>query len=421
MRMGNYADKSQFDDFEKKYLAIFKKFARDFLDYENDPDSNLLWPLLVNIQPTLIRQVNYLMRKLGWFYYKLDKLELLSEINNTFLKMNHIFARPVYQQEVDAKEGIKIFQRLIQSSFSGEELQVYLANLIKINNFFTNEDYYFLIQIKEEISKIKLPERDYELLKARYNEILNLLANPDKIIFSEISADLLKEKYLIFIFYYRKIYRVEHENYQKNIKFFLQQLKNLPEYKLFERLKHINSPVKIEDIIPFNHYLNSFFPHKCEKLEPELDPIDGDRCECGFKLGEKCVNPELEKIKPMLVKGISEYISYLQNDHFINQRLKPYLVGREQSVLNNIDEIKSFADIDDIFSDEIINELNQVIEHTDNEIITIYLKEIVDSISGKYTFAEKNVIKERFNLLLGQALDEHQFDAEINSLIKFRN
>ena len=136
-----------------------------------------------------------------------------------------------------------------------------------------------------------------------------------------------------------------------------------------------------------------FFPEECTVSDLDDMLNNNVKCHCGFTIGESFTVPSLNKIKPMLRKGIAEYIEKIQNKRF-RPLFDNYLSYNKDSILKYVLDYK----IDKVngsikyINEDLVREINNALSNT--YPLKISLEEIIPNITGIYSINQLNLLAE---------------------------
>lgn len=375
-------------------LKILKEFGYNLKKYDHNRENlKFVWEIIINIRENLINDVEQAIRVNLQICYLLEEENQVKTINSILFKIHHIFEQDIYYFENDAEKGLNSFYKTIKSTYGDIDFFICDLNTTKENLYFIRKRYdQKLIRKYKYLKKISIPRgQGYEMLN---KEILSIIKNI-KLINNYINDPENLNKLLNdidnIIKKYISIYLKEHNQYQRNLKNFYQELYSLPEYIALEYLVKIDVIKVAYNMRPIKKYINSFFPERCEYKNTSEIIERQVICKCGFIIGQPLTIPSLNKIKPMLKKGISEYIEKLQN-----KRFKPlfdnYLSYNDKSDLNKIlstdpGKIDNYLKYID---NKLIEEINEALSNT--YPLKITLKEIAPQIAGIYPVNQLNIL-----------------------------
>jgi hypothetical protein len=388
------------------FIRILPEIGYNLNEKENNEDNlKFIWEIIVNIKKNMKEEVGQTIRMNLNLCYALGEESQVKILNREIFKLNYLLDQNIYLLDYDAYKGLMDFHKILISTYGNIENFINNFREVKENiSFFRKRKDKELIDKYYYLKKIHLPLRGYEdmrlelnKLMEKYENIKDIIKDPDLFINFNTELDY-------FIREYRKLYRQEHDAFQQQLKLFYQSLYNLPEYKSLVNLSRIELIKVAYNLKPIKKYIDTFFPAECDNPDLEETLNNNVNCNCGFLLGTSITVPALNKIKPMLRKGIAEYIEKIQNERF-RPIFDNYLSYNNDSSIKKILEYK----IDKVngnikyIDEELINEINKALSNT--YPLKISLEEIIPNISGIYSINQIN--------LLAQDLEKH-----IKKLIK---
>src|SRR5690554_6522279 len=309
---------------ETEYNMDFKMILEEF-GYNSDEintqlkNNKIVWEIIVNIRNNMMDEIGNAIRINLQLCYLLEVEEQIKEINSPLFKLNYIFEQNFYCLDNDTAKALSIFYKLLNNTYASMSYFIDEIRDIKENLYFIRKNHdRVLFERYNYLRKISLPLRGYEELRfslltliKKFDNIATLIKNP------EAYNSLMKE-YNIFLTKYKELYIAEHEKYHNKLKEFYRKLSSLPEYKVLYYLSCISIIKVAYNLKPIRKYIETFFPDPCKvnNLDELLEKQT--RCKCGFYPGQNLSIPSLNKIKPMLKKGIIEYMEKLHNQRFKN-------------------------------------------------------------------------------------------------------
>lgn len=257
---------------------------------------------------------------------------------DSFKKFNNFIEDIVAIKERESEYGLQKFREILLKKFN--DLQIF------------KEKYYQLKKIIEIINDERLDSKllnyynyfnsiksqDYKLekveeIREKYDNLAEIILQADKI------RELLRASKKVKADYKEK-YIKAHNKYQSKYQNFLEQIKDLAEYKTLselEKVKKIEISTTVEQKL--KNIKENYFPH-CVQLETDnLDqkPIH----KCGFILGSSFNEISLDKVRDQLMAGIKEYIDKLKAKRFIEQ-IDIYLQKNPDSKLRQIKKLEIY-------------------------------------------------------------------------------
>lgn len=391
------------------FISILSQFGYKVNDeWHKKPER--LWELIINVRENMKKEIDYTLRMNFNLCLLMEEEEQSRELNFELFRINHLLEQSIYRLDNNPEKGLKDFHKIILSTYGNINNFIREFTIIKENlSFIRKRKDSELIDRYLYLKKISLPVKGYEELRMALITILKkfkglklLITNPD--ILKEFEKEID-----IFIKRYQTIYKYEHERFYKKLRHFYSQLFSLQEYKALEclsRIKFINVAYNIK---PIKKYIDTFFHKECyiKNLEEILEKQV--KCSCGFTPGETLSIPSLNKIKPMLRKGIKEYIEKIQNPRF-KSLFNNYLAYNENSIIKNFLDLKTdnLNGNLDYIDENLVSEINRAFSNT--HPLKISVEEIVAELNGTYPVTELDLlaqdIKERVMEIIERKIRE---------------
>lgn len=380
-------------DMWRDFIDIISEFG--YLMNENDKNienQRFVWEIIVNIKENMKEEIEQAIRMNLNLCYILEEDSQMKDINTELFKLNFLLDQNIYRLDHDVKKGLSSFHKLIISTYGN--IEMFINNLKSVNenlSFIRNRKDQTLIKKYNYLKNISLPLRGYEDLRIalitllkKFTDIKLVITKPK--IFNEFNEDID-----IFIKKYKNIYKKEHNEYHKNLKEFYQQLYNLPEYTALEKLSNINVINVAYNLKPIKRYIETFFPEQCTNYNLDETMEKQVKCFCGFNIGETLAIPSLNKIKPMLRKGIIEYIEKIQNDKF-KPLFNNYLSYNKESMINKFLEFKTDKINGNLkyIDSQLISEINEALSNT--YPLKITLDELAPHLTGTYPINQIDLV-----------------------------
>jgi len=344
-----------------KQWADFIKILDEFDILEEIDHQDYLWEIIINIRENMYNEINKGIRSNLQLCFFLEKQKQIRDINRPFFHLNHIFEQDFYRIDLDSYLGLRNFHKLIYYTYGNLERFILELQAAKENLFFIRKGYHkILVEYYNYLRSILLPPKDYDELRSALQLLLNKYCFLPDIIREDGLFDSLIKDINSFMKSYCSIYRKEHDHFQNQLTEFYQQLHFLPEYRALINLSCIEA---INFDQPIKRYIDNFFPVRCRINN--LDEIlkKEAKCRCDFTLGDLLRIPSLQKIKPLLRKGVKEYVKELQSERY-RPVFRSYLSYNRDSRIKKLLETAP-ENIDGLFNiiDEgIIKEMNFVLK-----------------------------------------------------------
>jgi len=377
----------------RDFIDILSEFGYIMNKKDNNSENqNFLWEIIVNIKANMKEEIEQTIRMNLNLCYTLEESGQMKGINNELFKFNFLLDQNIYRLDNEVYKGLNTFHKLIISTYGNVEMFIENLKLVNENlSFIRNRKDQVLIKKYDYLKNISLPLRGYEDLRIglitllkKFNELKLIMTNPK--VFNDFNKDID-----IFINRYQKTYKEEHNKYHQKLKDFYHQLYNLPEYDALENLSEIKVINVAYNLKPIKRYIDTFFPEQCNNkhLDEILDK--NIKCGCGFNIGEKLPIPSLNKIKPMLRKGIVEYIEKIQNERF-KSLFDNYLSYKEESSIQKFLEFKTDKINGNLkyIDNNLILEINEALSNT--YPLKISIDELAPYLTGTYPINQLDLL-----------------------------
>lgn len=367
------------------FISILSEFGYTLSNKDNNTEKHIfIWEIIINIKVNMKEEIEHAIRMNLNLCFAIEEDEQVKEVNFELFKINHLLDQNIYRFDNDPEKGLKDFHKIIISTYGNIDNFIENYKLVKENlSFFRKRKDYEIINKYIYLKKITLPLRGYEDLRMalltilkKFTELKSLISNPK--IFNVFNKEID-----IFIEKYQTLYKKEHSHYHDKLRQFYKKLYNLSEYNALECLSNINIINVAYNLKPIKKYIDTFFPEEC--LYVNIDEILDKqvKCSCGFTIGETLTIPSLNKIKPMLRKGIFEYIEKIKNPRF-KPLFDNYLSYNQNSAIRKFLEFKT--DIVNAnmkyINKELVLEINTAL--SSKYPLKISLKEIISQLTDTY-------------------------------------
>ncbi len=381
-------------------LKILSEFGHKLEGQISIETQNYLWENIINIKNNLQEDINQTIRINLQLCYMVEAHDQVKEINYPLFRLNHLFDHDFYHFNDNSFLGLKRFFKMINSTYGGVENFISDLKKVKENLYFVRKRYdELLVKDYLYLKKLSLPLRGYEDLRIAVFTILKKITHLKSIVSKPRIFIDLKEEITDFKDLYKETYIKEHQQFQEKLSEFNRELHLLKEYRILQNLSDIKAIKVAYNLKPIKKYIDTFFPEQChyKALNDILDKQP--KCSCGFTLGESLTIPSLNKIKPMLKKGINEYIEQLTGNKF-RKLLKNYLKFKPESTVKSILKIEenNYQEIDELIKPELVEEINDALSNT--YPINISFEEIYSGIIGTYPINQIDQITSRFKEIL---------------------
>ncbi|MFW6026232.1 MAG: hypothetical protein ACOCRX_07805, partial [Candidatus Woesearchaeota archaeon] len=215
------------------------------------------------------------------------------------------------------------------------------------------------------------------------------------LIFNPVVFDSFIDEVDLFISKYLSLYLKEHNRFHQSLKDFYNNLYDLQEYKALECLSKIEVIKVAYNLRPIQKYINTFFPEQCANYKIKEVLEKNSKCSCGFTLGDTLTIPSLNKIRPMLRKGVCEYIEKIQNKRF-RSLFNNYLLYNPDSLIIKILSFKADKINGNLpyINEQLIGEINEALSNT--YPLKISLEQIAIHLSGTYPASNLDILADEF-------------------------
>lgn len=380
-------------DLWEDFSKILLEFGYNLNGKENKQENlKFLWEIIINIKKNMKEELEQAVRMNLNLCYALEEEGQVKTLNTGIFRLNYLLDQYIYRLDNDPCKGLSDFHKILISTYGN--IDNFLSNIREVKenlSFIRKRRDQELIEKYNYLRKISLPLRGYEKLRIalitlleKFKEIKDIITDPE--IFINFNTELD-----YFIREYQKLYRQEHDIFQQGLRAFYQELYNLPEYRALEALSRIELINVAYNLKPIKRYIDTFFPEECWVTDLEELLKNNVKCNCGFTIGDTFTAPSLNKIKPMLRKGIAEYIEKIQNKRF-RPIFDNYLSYNKDSVLKNvldfrIDKVNSTIKY---INEDLVREINNALSNT--YPLKISLAEIIPNITGIYSINQLNLL-----------------------------
>ncbi|MEC9488460.1 MAG: DUF6079 family protein [Halanaerobium sp.] len=382
----------------------------------NGHNQNLLWKKLLERQEEMKSDLEQAARVLTQLCKAFTRLDLIKEINTPLLQAHSLFDHDYYHAAIDAKEGLTYFMQEIEKIYQDNKgFADGIKQVKRALEFVKRRLDQRLTDAGNYLADCVVPSRGYQQLKLLKTALERKLENICSCIYSPRALEGFLFDYERFRRIYTEGYQTAHNQFHHRVSEFVNELLQMPEYRTLSLLEKIK-PIRVAyNLKPIKKYVDNFFPHNCQEVKLEEHLLQQPLCSCGFTLGEQFMAPELDKIKPMLRKGINEYLEQLNNTRRFRKFLERYAEEHPDSKLAPLLAVKpgEVEKMLEMISPELIDEINAALQTTIP--IRISYQEIIDQIAGSYPASRVDELVRKFRKALDskveQATQEYQ---EIN-------
>ncbi len=408
------------------FIKIINEFGYQIKAAQDISNQLFIWEIIINIKKNMQDELKQAIRFNLQLCYMLEEGEQIKEINQSLYRLNHVFEQNFYRfDQKEVAQGLKYFHNIIISTYGNVQNFIDDLREVKENLYFFRKRYdQILIEKYQYLKKISLPLRGYEELRMALLTILKKFNELKLIIIKPVVFNTLKEEIDLLIEEYIKKYTVEHHNFFKKLAIFYNNLYSLSEYKALEYLSHIRVIKVANSMKPIKKYIETFFPTICQDENYGEALAQHAKCNCGFTLGEILAIPSLNKITPMLIKGVLEYIEQLNCSKF-RPLFNNYLSYHQDSRIKDLLNLKKIeiTEILKIIDYNLIREINQALSNT--YPLKISIDEIAAELIGTYSASQLEILGGKFEDELRTAIRDkmegipkYNYDQIIINLIK---
>ncbi|AZR72781.1 hypothetical protein BBF96_04855 [Anoxybacter fermentans] len=406
-------------DLWPEYVELLQILIPEISSERSIINQDKMWNQVLNLQSELVDEVEQGIKVITQFCHLINQEDKLRDVIKPLLKFHHFLDDDFYHKDYQSHQGLtRLLRSVIEIFGSIENFRKEYIQIKKILHFVNRRKDQELVKYYNYINSINLPLRGYENLKIGLLTIRNKFTHLSRLIID-------KEAYLSLITDLRNIkrryiftYLEEHFRFHEEVANFNAQLKGLKEYRTLELLDSIKAIKVAYNLKPIKRYIDNFFPARCtvsklaELLEEKPD------CDCGFKLGVHFSTPPLDKITPMLKKGIREYIVQFQTTRRFRDYLENYLKKHPESQIRELlsVDVNDLLRIIELITPEVIKEINEALEST--YPITISSEEIAAALVGSYPATDLRDLTNHFEKILKGILENRLADSPEKNLEK---
>ncbi|MGM0410693.1 MAG: hypothetical protein ACQEQF_07990 [Bacillota bacterium] len=382
-----------------KVLLIFSEFDYDISKYENNNDNLLfLWNELLKIRSKWQKKIKKLIRLNINLCFNLDQEKLIKKVNHPLYRLNSLFEKDFFSPNNNAIIAFKKILQAIKDIFGNfKKFKRDIILLKKVDSFYNNRNDRLLTEYFQYIKRIALPVSGFEELRIALFTILKKFEHLLTLMTVKTVFDCFIEELQTFKEKYIAVYLEEHKKYQAKMNKFRNELHSLDEYRVLQLLSKINIIRSSYGLQPIMKHIDDFFPKYCEVNNVKNILEFKVKCNCGFVLNEHLLIPSIKKIKPLLKKGINDYLNQLKTKKHIREKLEKY------SEINNDDKLTiilnhkkdNFNDLYSVITEELVNKINLALG--ESNIININGHDLINNITGSYYLNNLNTLSKIIN------------------------
>ncbi|MEJ6950584.1 hypothetical protein [Natronospora cellulosivora (SeqCode)] len=375
------------EEFWEELIEFLEEFA--YIEKGNKElykNKDFVWELIINIKQHMKEKVEQGIRINLELCYLLDinNEEEIKNINSAMFKLNYIFDQDIYRFDYPTDKGLKYFHKILNTTYGNLDNFIRSLNDVKENlSFIRKRKDCSLIERYDYIKKISLPLTGYEDLRMALLKLLEKYKEVKTLIIEPCAFNSFINELDEFIELYQSIYLREHNLFHNRLNNFYKKLYSLQEYKSLEYLSMIDVIKVAYSLRPIQKYIDTFFPEQCNNTKIKDTLNKKTKCNCGFTIGDILTIPSLNKIKPMLRKGILEYIEKIQNEKF-KSLFENYTKYNKESMIYKFMESKTDKVNGNLkyIDKKLVKEINEALSNT--YPLKISIDEIASYLTGTY-------------------------------------
>ncbi|MFW5961391.1 MAG: DUF6079 family protein [bacterium] len=356
---------------------IFKILDLDFREEKTTSNQDKNWETLINYLLSLKLEIKRTKDHLGNLGGDTGQYIDIQDKFGLFNKFLEFIDQIEKIKDRESDYGLQQFREILLTKYT--ELQFFKEKYYQIEKMISMNDqrldaelldyYTYFNSIKTDDYRLE----EVEKIKERYNKLGEIILKVDKIKELLKSSQKVKENY-------QKQYLKAHNRYHSRYQEFLDEIKNLPEYKTLlelEKIKKIDIATTIDQKMK-----NIKANYHAECVEIEKENIEQKSVHsCGFVLGSRFNEISIDKIRNQLMNGIKDYLKKLKGDRFIEQ-INIYLNDHPESKLKKLNNLEVYQ------QDKILSTIDQDFVLAVNEAldsaypVEVSIKEIADLYRG---------------------------------------
>ena len=395
---GKLVNNNIWNDIER----LFKIFDKEFMEDRTNRNQDRNWRTLVNHLLSIQTEVESAKKYLFEFAGKLHQFEKVSQKLSIFREFNNFISKILEFKDREADYGLTQFRRILIEEFDSfdhfKDRYYQLKKLLDLSKARVDETLLAYYSYFDQIDLESVNIDDLTEIIEEYNNIHEIIDDKNEINRLLSKSERVKKEY-------QDIYVKAHNKYHNKYRSFLNDIKDLKEYKTLESLNQIekvNIHPAIEDKL--NNIKKNYSPFCNVELDHE-NIESRPYCNCEFQLDQKFVPISTDKIKEMFTEGIKSYFKKLKSESY-QEQIDIYIDNNPESVLSKISEIEIY-DVDDMikFIDEdIILEINKAFKSS--YPVTVSIKEILDIYKGTIPINDIDEVTTRVNKLLREKAEK---------------
>lgn len=402
-----------------EYVELLQVMIPEINPQRSIVNQDRMWAQILALRSELIDEVEQGIKVLTQFCHLIDQEELVREVVRPLLKIRHLLDDEFYHRDYQSHQGLIRLRRSVNDGFGNlENFRQEYKKVKQILQFVNRRKDQELIHYYQYVKAINVPLRGYENLKLGVLTIRSKFAHVDRLIEDKEAYQSLVTELQNIQRRYVSTYMEEHFRFHEEVSNFNAQLKGLPEYRALTLLDSVKAIKVAYNLKPIKRYIDNFFPVKCKATNLSEILEKKPSCDCGFKLGDPFTTPPLDKIAPMLRKGVVEYVNQFQNTRRFRDYLENYVKKHPHSQIASLltVNLSDLAQVMELLSPEVIEEINEALNSA--YPITIAATEIASALVGSYPATDLHDLVGHFEEVLKGLLESRMANSPEDNLEK---
>lgn len=402
-----------------EYIEMLQVLLPELNSQRSIVNQDRMWNQVIHLRNELVDEVEQGIKVLTQFCHFIEQEDLLREVVRPLFKIRHLLDGEFYHRDYQSHQGLINFRRTVIDIFGcSESFREEFYQIKQILLFINRRKDQELISYYQYVKGINLPLRGYENLKIGVLTVRSKFAYVSRLIYDKDAYQSLINDLKNIQRRYISTYLEEHFRFHEEVSNFNAQLRGLAEYRTLSLLDCVKTIKVAYNLKPIKRYIDNFFPVRCVATDL-ADLLEGNPfCTCGFKLGEPFSTPPLDKILPMLKKGVREYFNQFQNTRRFRDYLENYLKHNATSKIVDLLRI-DLNDLDGIIQlidQTLVDEINEALDSA--YPITISSQEIASALVGSYPATDIKDLVQHFEQVLQGLLESKVADSPEENLEK---
>lgn len=402
-----------------EYVDLLQVMIPEINPQRSIVNQDRMWVQVLSLRSELIDEVEQGIKVLTQFCHQIEQEEMVREVVRPLLKIRHLLDEEFYHRDYQSHQGLIRFRRSVNNGFgSPEDFRQEYRKVKQVLQFVNRRKDQEMVHYYQYVKAINIPLRGYENLKLGVLTIRSKFAHVNRLIedkeaYQSLVSELqnLQRKYI-------STYLEEHFRFHEEVSNFDAQLKGLPEYRALSLLDSVKAIKVAYNLKPIKRYIDNFFPSKCKTTSLAEILEKKPNCDCGFRLGDPFTIPPLDKIAPMLRKGVLEYIQQFQNTRRFRDYLENYMRKHPHSRIAELltVNLNELGRVMELLNADVIEEINEALNSA--YPITISANEIASALVGSYPALELRDLVGHFEEVLKGLLESRMADSPEDNLEK---